>query len=690
MYISEILIKNFRNFKGSNKIAFNEGVNVLIGHNNSGKSNLIRALSLALNPDSSKRLDIDDFNKNTTIEALRNEPPSVTISVTFSESKNEPEISEDIVTASTWLTDMATPYKAQLTYVFYLSERDRAEYNTAVNAISSTVIDDYWRLIKHGFLRKYKSRTYGGNPDYKVVADTESLKQIDFQFLDAIRDVERDLFTGKNTLLKEVIDFFMDYDIKNKQTDKQKQLSEINELKQAFSSEASKLIDNLKKRMESGKKEMLSYASDTGASFGNAEPDFEGYILDTELYSALKLIVKYETGISIPATHNGLGYNNLIYVSLLLAKMQKDASGEYLGSNAKVFPILAIEEPEAHLHPAMQYKFLKFLKKNSGKKARQIFITTHSPNITSALSLDEIICFHRKDNGNLNIGYMGRVFDNSTEDKKSKAYVERFLDVTKSDMLFAKSIILVEGITEQLVMALLAQHEGYDLEDNHVSVINVGGRYFEHFLKLFDSNRKHSTHKKVVCISDPDPVRKEKTPKSQYGSCYPFEINLEGNKYDYKTCSNAVVSIYGVDCINNNKHPNIVCFPQNKQWAKTFEYALVYANPGSKILITDSISNSAELSGLFEAYTEGKEFAVLQEMLSTKAEEVTRIIGALQKYEGTDKREHLLAARYLSSVQKGENAYELAKALEELLMEKDAHKLKVPDYIRNSIEWVCK
>ncbi|GAL80276.1 predicted ATP-dependent endonuclease of the OLD family [Algibacter lectus] len=40
------------------------------------------------------------------------------------------------------------------------------------------------------------------------------------------------------------------------------------------------------------------------------------------MYSVLKLIVEYESGIKIPATHNGLGYNNLIFMSLLLAKMQ--------------------------------------------------------------------------------------------------------------------------------------------------------------------------------------------------------------------------------------------------------------------------------------------------------------------------------------------------------------------------------
>ena len=65
--------------------------------------------------------------------------------------------------------------------------------------------------------------------------------------------------------------------------------------------------------------------------------------------------------------------------------MQKDASGEYLGSNAKVFSILAIEEPEAHLHPSMQYKFLQFLKENKDSNVNQIFITSHSPNITLQL-----------------------------------------------------------------------------------------------------------------------------------------------------------------------------------------------------------------------------------------------------------------------------------------------------------------
>lgn len=293
MYISKINIENYRNFKGENNIIeFSEGVNVIIGHNNSGKSNLLKALDLVLNFGSSKKLSIDDFNKEVSIYELKEKSPRVSVTVTFTESENEVDYSEDLITVATWLNELKRPYQAQLTYVFYLPEKEEAEYKRALATLGSDDIEQYWLVIKHNFLRKYKSNIYGGNPDHKQVADPENLRKIDFQFLDAIRDVERDLFTGRNTLLREVIDFFMDYEIKNDSSkDKVQQHEDIYQLKKEFSARASELIKTLQQRMEHGKSVMLSYASNTGASFGNAEPDFDGHILDTELYSALRLIV---------------------------------------------------------------------------------------------------------------------------------------------------------------------------------------------------------------------------------------------------------------------------------------------------------------------------------------------------------------------------------------------------------------
>lgn len=68
--------------------------------------------------------------------------------------------------------------------------------------------EDAWFIIQHDFLRLYIYKIWGGNPDNQITADSESLNRFDFQFLDAIRDVERDMYSGKSALLKDVIVFF--------------------------------------------------------------------------------------------------------------------------------------------------------------------------------------------------------------------------------------------------------------------------------------------------------------------------------------------------------------------------------------------------------------------------------------------------------------------------------------------------
>ena len=496
------------------------------------------------------------------------------------------------------------------------------------------------------------------------------------------------MLTGRNTLLRDVLDFFLDYSIKNDSSlTEEQQKQKIKRNREDFSDEAQNLLSKLDVRMEHGKSQILSYAKDTGASFNNANPDFDGSLSESELFSALRLIVKYETGIEIkvPATHNGLGYNNLIFMSLLLAKMQVNSDGNYLGSNAKIFATLAIEEPEAHLHPSMQYKFLKFLKGNKqNKKVRQIFVTTHSTHITSAVSIDEIICLHNE-KGETTIGYPGKVFPTDP----SKKYAQRFLDATKSDMLFAQKVILVEGIAEQLLMSILAQYLEKSLEDNHIAVINVGGRYFNHFLHLFDSQKDYTIHKKIVCLTDRDPERKEKKPKEAFEKCYPFEFNQDTILFDYKDNPTTLIDIY-------KSHPNIRIFSQDADKGKTFEYDLALYNPSLDLLVTNSMSNQQEVKDLMTLFLDTKKTIddFCTKLYSSK--ENTRIkdgITANTSWKEEDKKKAIIAARYLNSVGKGENALELAYVLEENLSQKGTPDYKdfvVPEYIKQAIEWICQ
>ncbi|MBS5315047.1 MAG: AAA family ATPase, partial [Clostridiales bacterium] len=429
MYIQRLEIENFRGFTKKTTIQFQKGINVLIGANNVGKTTILKCLEILFGNSSSKSLKIEDFNHGIEIEQLKVASPKIIISAVLAEEQDEKEYSDDLITVAGWLTKIEKPYEARITYEFSLPEKEEDEYKKIIQNVESEQVTDYWKEIETEILRKYTYKIFVGNPEFKISIDNDSIKKFDFQFMNAIRDVERDLFTGRNTLLKEVIDFFIDYEIKTDSTledDEKKNI--IKDKKKNFSLEAQKLIESLQTRMDAGKKEMMKYVEETGANFENTEPAFDGKILDTELYAALKLIVKDGTGIKLPATRNGLGYNNLIYISLLLAKMQKDSSKEYLGSNSKVFSLLAFEEPEAHLHPNMQYKLLKFLDKNRSHEVRQIFITTHSPNITAAVSMDSIISLSKKNNI-VQVAYPGKVFSDSEEDKKSKNYVERFLDV---------------------------------------------------------------------------------------------------------------------------------------------------------------------------------------------------------------------------------------------------------------------
>ena len=683
MYIAKIIIKNFRNFQ-NNEVIFNDGINVVIGHNNAGKSNLLKALSLVIDCQSSKRLEIDDFNKHISFTELKDNPPIVSIELTIRQSEDEELNSDDLVTVGNWLTKLAPPYEALLTYEFFLPEKNKDDYKKTLADVADDDFKKAWQIINHDFIRYYTYKIFGGSINAQNTADSESLQKFDFQFLDAIRDVERDMFTGRNTLLRDVLAFFMDYEIKNNNKPDDERKAEIKQKKEEFSQKSDELLEQLQCRMDEGKKQILSYAKETGASFNKANPNFEGSISEIEMFSALRLIVEYETGIKIPATHNGLGYNNLIYMSLLLAKMQVNSDGNYLGSNAKVFPILAIEEPEAHLHPAMQYKFLKFLKENKdiNKKVRQVFVTTHSTQITSAVLLDEIICLHNEVDI-LTVGYPGKVFSTDGQGKKSKAYVQRFLDATKSDMLFAQKVILVEGIAEQLLISIMAEYMGKSLEDNHIAVINVGGRYFDHFLNLFDSSNQYSVPKKIACLTDRDPESKKKS-ENKFNKCYPFEFKQDDINYDYKN-----------NAIETNKYKgnkNIQFFSQDGNKSKTFEYDLILHNPCLELLITDSTSNQSEIKELMQLYIGNKTISEFISVLfnSKENERIKKSIGENTSWNEDDKKKAIIAARYLNSIGKGENALELAYVLEENLKNVTPEIFNVPDYIKESIEWICQ
>ena len=679
MYIKEINILNFRGFKEA-LIPFHEGVNVIIGHNNTGKSNLLRAMGLVLGYSNGHRLGTSDLFYETDVEELQRQSPRIQITLVLRRSADENLDSADMALFANMMTDPALSEEAELRYEFKLDDSQEQNYKADVaNAITAKEI---WKIIEQDYIRLYKSSRSGGNQAAGININ-EALGQIDFQFLDAIRDVSHDLYAGYNPLLRDVLNFFIDYSVKNDVTKTEDEIKEqLKALRDDFVQQSRPLMQTLQDRLQDGKNVFLKYALDTGATFNGAEPDFDGTVTENEMFSVLRMFINYAVGIEVPATYNGLGYNNLIYMSLLLAKMQADGNIAYMKRNAKVLSFLAVEECEAHLHPAMQYKFLKFLQDNNlNRHVRQIFMTSHSTQIASAVKLDDLICLTSPALGQINVGYPRAIYkEESSNDMVSKQYVQRFLDATKADMFFANRLIFVEGIAEELLLPVFARYLNKNLTDEHVLVVNMGGRYFNHFLKLFDTKNPYTINKKIVCLTDIDPCRRKKEDNGNYEVCYPYEYNIDTDNYDYKHHADTEVDQYVV-------HPNIRFYRQDVTYGKTLEYDLMRENPNCELLLTESVSNSSEIKAMM------KEQDVNEMMTKMRNSEAnTRIKSSIEASEWTDeeKRKALLASRYLNSVSKGNNALELNVALMNNLdkPEEDRDEFHVPRYIVEALTWL--
>ena len=114
-------------------------------------------------------------------------------------------MSDELITVSNWLTKLEEPYEARIQYEFFYQKMRKKLHRFSKNIDEK---EEIWNLIRSQFIRLYVNKIWVGNPEHQIPIDNDSLNKFDFQFLDAIRDVERDMFSGKNTLLKSVIDFY--------------------------------------------------------------------------------------------------------------------------------------------------------------------------------------------------------------------------------------------------------------------------------------------------------------------------------------------------------------------------------------------------------------------------------------------------------------------------------------------------
>lgn len=164
--------------------------------------------------------------------------------------------------------------------------------------------------------------------------------------------------------------------------------------------------------------------------------------------------------------NSGLGSQNILFIATELLLLKRE---DYLG-----LKLALIEEIEAHLHPQAQLRVIDYLQDTDG----QFILTTHSPNLASKVHLRNLILVHGKS------AYpMGPEFTKLCDGDYD--FLERFLDVTKANLFFAKGVILVEGDAENLLVPVLAEVLDRPLHSYGVSIVNVGSTAFLRYSRVF-------------------------------------------------------------------------------------------------------------------------------------------------------------------------------------------------------------
>jgi putative ATP-dependent endonuclease of the OLD family len=175
--------------------------------------------------------------------------------------------------------------------------------------------------------------------------------------------------------------------------------------------------------------------------------------------------------------YHGMGtrsWSSLLTLKSFISLLQESSNEDVF------FPLLAIEEPEAHLHPNAQKRLYSQLKGISGQK----IISTHSPYIAGSADLAEIRSFYKK--GSTVISGQLPINNFNKEDLRK---IERMVMNTRGEIIFSKVLILFEGETEEQALPIFAnKHFNKSPLELGIDFIGVGGcQSYLPFLRLAEA-----------------------------------------------------------------------------------------------------------------------------------------------------------------------------------------------------------
>jgi predicted ATP-dependent endonuclease of OLD family len=447
MHIKRIHIENFRSIK---TLDFDPPAYcVLIGENNSGKSNILRALNLALGETwpTERSFSEEDFHNQDTTQ-------DIVIQVFFNETIEE------------WRNNC----KMQIGGV---ELRCKAYKRRVKEKPAGTLTTDYCCIQPDGKQAQYPSEPLQKGIQHRgqwlpqrVSRDLRD--RLPFIYVGVQRDYDRQAPGSRWSVLRRLLnevntEFLNDRkEIKVRRPDgtferMTRRLAFESAVKDAYQYLRTEQFVRIEERLAANAMEQMGL--DPGTD--KVELHFESHD-PTNAFRSLQLYVE-QIGITSAAGEVGAGLQSAIVVAIFRTYEELKREGA----------VFALEEPEVFLHPHRARYFAAVLRSLT-EKGNQVFVTTHSPIFVALDQPETVALVRRTEVAGTTVRQTSKVAL-AADDRRALRLLTEF-DTQRNELFFARCVLLAEGATEKVALPLVARALGHDVNRLGISVVEVGGK----------------------------------------------------------------------------------------------------------------------------------------------------------------------------------------------------------------------